>query len=77
MKHSIHFNLPDDADDLKNAMQANKLASFIQEFDQGVLRQATKYSTFDGREVTEEESVLFYRIREIFWEMVNEEDVKL
>ena len=76
MKHIIEFNLPEENEDLEYYFNSRKAMSAMYELEQ-LFRNATKYGSFNGRELTETEVILFEEIRSKFYEINNDYGVSL
>jgi len=79
-KGILKFNLPEEQEEFDRASHAIDYYLALHEFSQEVLRRMTKrdcHPGISGRELTSEESALAKEISDLFYEILNERNIKL
>lgn len=72
MKATLEFNLPDDQDDFRDAVNGQKWTLVIWDFDQH-LRSQIKYND----NLSPEEYKIYEEIRDLLWEKIGKEGLSL
>jgi hypothetical protein len=77
MKSTLSFNLPEEHDDLMNALQAPRMSSALFEISQQVFRPARKhgYSDPELAKLAEGNEELIAKLEELFSQIIQQHEI--